>query len=394
MRLKLGTYVCVAFSLALVFALAGTGCGGSSTTMSGTFDGGFAGILGGTAMCTSDGLGCVVDTDCCSTACVSGTCKPLSTTCHTLSNACSQNSDCCSQLCLAGRCSNASSFCTQNGDACSSGPECCGGVCTIPTGGALGTCGSPPAGPTFCNGGMDGTPCGACNECCSRLCAPYGPFGVKICQPAQGCHIDGDLCTADTDCCGAPGTGLPGDGNVHCDIQPGFTVGICRNPMGCNPEGNVCHYKNYACAISSARNDCCGAPGNSGACQLDKLGVPRCHALGACVDAGGHCAFDSDCCNGGHCVPGPGGQLVCQTQCSPSAGPCTVNADCCSGLQCHVPPGSTNGTCGAPPLPPTTSDAGPRCAMYGQACTQMSDCCNNIPCTIRNGQGLCVSPIQ
>ena len=187
---------------------------------------------------------------------------------------------------------------------------------------------------------------------------PYGPAGVKICQRAQGCHIDGDLCTSDSDCCGAPGTGLPGDGLVHCDISPGFTVGICRNPMGCNPEGNVCHYKDYACAISAARNDCCGAPGNSGACQLDKLGVPRCHAIGACVQEGGNCAYDGDCCNSAHCVPGPNGQLVCQGQCSPVAGACTVDADCCSGLQCHVPTGSTSGTCGVAPPPPPGFDGG------------------------------------
>ena len=98
---------------------------------------------------------------------------------------------------------------------------------------------------------------------------------------------------------------FPATAMFVCDIQAGFAVGICRNPTGCNPEGNVCHYKDYACANSSARNDCCGAPGNSGACQLDKLGVPRCHGVGACVNAGGACAFDDDCCTGGHCVPGP-----------------------------------------------------------------------------------------
>ena len=196
---------------------------------------------------------------------------------------------------------------------------------------------------------------------------------MKVCQPAEGCHIDGDLCTKDADCCGAAGSGLPGDGNVVCEIQAGFSVGICRNPTGCNPEGNVCHYKNYACAISSARNDCCGAPGNSGACQLDKLGVPRCHAVGACVTAGAACAFDADCCNGGHCVPGPDGKLACQTACSPTGGACTVAADCCAGLPCIVAQGATNGVCGTVPPPPGPPPAGPpppACALYGQACAQ------------------------
>jgi hypothetical protein len=232
---------------------------------------------------------------------------------------------------------------------------------------------------------------------------------VKVCQPAEGCHINGDICTKDTDCCGAPGSGVPGDGNVHCVIATGLTVGICRNPTGCNPEGDVCHYMNYACSISSARNDCCGAPGNSGACQLDKLGVPRCHAIGACVNQGGSCAFDADCCNGGHCVPGADGHLVCQTMCSQSLGACTVDADCCSGLHCYVPQGSIDGTCGAPPPPPPSYDAGPppvidggsSCSFYGQACTQDANCCNGVQCLSTSGQACngaqgctCANPIR
>lgn len=342
--------------------------------------------------CTSDGQACTSDGQCCGGKCGSGTCTPLNTSCKTAGNSCSQNGDCCSKLCTAGRCSIASSFCIQNGDACAQGPDCCGGVCTVAKGQTLGTCGAPPAGPSFCNGGMDGIVCNGCNDCCSRLCTPYGQYGIKVCQPADGCHIDGDLCTKDSDCCGAKGSGLPGDGNVVCDIQPGYSVGICRNPTGCNPEGDVCHYKGggYACGNSDARADCCAAPGSkSGACVLDKLGVPRCYGGGPCAQAGGQCAFDKDCCGGGHCVPGPNGQLVCQSGCSASSGPCTVDADCCDGLHCYVPQGSTKGTCGAPPPPPPgydggTPDAG--CALYGQSCAQNADCCNGIPCTGPDGQ--------
>jgi hypothetical protein len=431
---QLKNWLGAALAVALAFAVFAIGCGGSSHTP-GNGDGIDASLPGrglcaaptercnadvdccapacvagrcSAGLCASDGQACASDAACCSGACVNGACEPLSTSCKTTGNSCSQSSECCSQLCAGGVCSSASSYCIQTGDSCTAGPDCCGGVCTIAQGRTVGMCGSPPAGATFCNGGTDGTVCGACTDCCSRLCAPYGLSGVKICQPAEGCHIDGDLCTADADCCGAPGTGLPGDGNVHCDIQPGFVVGICRNPTGCNPEGNVCHYKNYACSISSARNDCCGAPGNSSACQLDKLGVPRCHAPGACVNPAGDCAFDADCCNGGHCVPGPGGKLVCQSECSPSTGPCTVAADCCRGLQCRVPQGSTSGTCGPPPPPPQVYDAGPppvpdggSCALYGQSCTQASDCCNGVPCTTATGLSCsagqtctCMSPIQ
>jgi hypothetical protein len=366
---------------------AGTSCTGSLECCS-------LACVGGTCAaqeCASDGQACTTGSDCCSGSCSAGTCTALSKSCKTSGNACAQSAECCSQLCDAtGHCSIASSFCIQNGDTCAQGPDCCGGVCTIAAAATLGTCGAPPAGATFCNGGLDGTVCTSCGDCCSRLCAPYGTSGVKVCQPAEGCHIDGDLCTKDADCCGAAGSGLPGDGNVVCEIQAGFSVGICRNPTGCNPEGNVCHYKDYACANSSARNDCCGAPGNSGACQLDKLGVPRCQGIGACVSDGGSCAFDEDCCNGGHCVPGADGKLACQTACSNAGGACTVAADCCAGLPCIVAQGSTSGACGDLPPPPAVGPPPATCALYGQACAQTSECCNGVQCTSLAG-GACTA---
>ncbi len=187
--------------------------------------------------CTSDGQACTTNGQCCGGTCSGGLCKALSTTCKTSGNACTQNGECCSQLCAAGRCSITSSFCTQNGDVCSQGPDCCGGVCTIAAGQTLGTCGAPPAGATFCNGGTDGTVCSGCGDCCSRLCAPYGPYGVKVCQPAEGCHIDGDLCTKTADCCGAAGTGLPGAGNVVCEIPAGLQCGHLPQPHGLQPRG-------------------------------------------------------------------------------------------------------------------------------------------------------------
>jgi hypothetical protein len=30
---------------------------------------------------------------------------------------------------------------------------------------------------------------------------------VFVCQPASGCHVNGDMCREDTDCCGAAGAG-------------------------------------------------------------------------------------------------------------------------------------------------------------------------------------------
>jgi hypothetical protein len=207
---------------------------------------------------------------------------------------------------------------------------------------------------------------------------------------------------------------------VQCvRANPNDPVGICRNPMGCSPEGNVCHYKNYACAISSAPNDCCGAPGNSGACQLDPLGVPRCHAIGACRKGGETCAFSVDCCNNVPCIPDATGQLRCLTvpdggpACVPQGGNCTITGDCCPGSTCIVPQGSTLGTCGVVTPPPsdggvtpptdggsapdggTPADAAPPptdgpavCSQYGQICNSNPDCCNGIPCT----GGICRIP--
>ncbi|HJZ88727.1 MAG TPA: hypothetical protein VKN99_26315 [Polyangia bacterium] len=272
----------------------------------------------------------------------------------------------------------------QTGDACARNAECCSGTCTIASGATVGTCAPPPAGASFCSGSVDGSLCQDCTGCCSRLCAPYAATGIKICQPAQGCRTDGNLCQTDSDCCGATGSGLPGDGNVRCDkASPTDLVGICRNPLSCNPEGNVCHFMNYACSISSARNDCCGAVGNSGVCRLDPLGVPRCYGLGnMCRQAGETCSSAADCCNGVPCIPDSNGVLRCLTPpdggpaCSPSGGSCTANADCCPGLTCTIPTGSTRGTCG------TTPYDGGACSMFGQMCNASQPCCMGLSCYV------------
>ena len=253
--------------------------------------------------CLADNLACIDSASCCGGNCSAGLCQPLNNACHTAGNPCTDNTQCCSSLCEAGTCKLGASFCIQTGDVCSDSSTCCSGDCQKGTG-TLGTCASPPSGATYCSDGVDGTVCGACNGCCSRLCAPYAPTGVRICQPASGCRVNGDLCRKDSDCCGAAGTGLPGDGNVVCEIDAGKALGICRNPRSCNPQGNVCHFKNYTCSVSSARNDCCAGVGNSGVCQLDMLGVPRCNGLGTtCLQGGAFCSSAMDCCNQMPCVP-------------------------------------------------------------------------------------------
>ncbi|MBI5535384.1 MAG: hypothetical protein HY898_21830 [Deltaproteobacteria bacterium] len=305
--------------------------------------------------CLADGKVCTDSAQCCSADCTQGTCKTLNTSCSTAGNPCDGNDACCSKLCSNGTCSLGASFCIQAGDACAVGADCCGGICTRLPEATLGTCGSPPAGASFCNGGFDGTVCQSCGDCCSRLCVAWGNSGVKVCQRTSGCHIDGDLCRKDADCCGAPGTGLPGEGNGKCELQEGKDVGICRMPKGCNPEGNVCRNEGSACDVSTARSDCCGAPGSPDACQLDALGVPRCRTITACRKQSETCAYASDCCDAAPCVPNPNGVLRCAAQqpeagtaCSEAGGSCTVKADCCSGIDCYLPTGSTHGTCWVP----------------------------------------------
>ncbi len=348
--------------------------------------------------CTSDGLACTSASACCGGRCESGKCTPLSAKCHTLGNTCTAGGECCSTFCNKGICSNPS-YCVQTGDACSAAATCCSGTCNIPTGSTFGVCGPPPSGSAYCSG-VDGTVCTDCNECCSRVCAPYGLTGVNICQPAEGCHVVGDLCRKNADCCGSEGTGLPGAGNVVCEIAAGATLGICRNPTSCNPEGAVCHYKSAAvCGTSSARADCCdGLGAKSGVCRPDKLGVPRCYGGEPCHKVGDTCADSSGCCDGTPCVPDSAGVLRCTAgTCIPVTGPCTVDADCCTGSSCHVPLGSVSGTCGpiTPPPPPPGTDAGPdappadgsttdtstpTCSLYGQSCKVDGDCCSGVPC--------------
>jgi hypothetical protein len=368
-------------------------------------------------VCHSDNTACTSNGQCCSQTCSSGKCKPLNTTCSTLGNACTSNAACCSALCTSGTC-QPSSFCAQPGDACAANADCCTGVCNVATGQTLGTCNAtPPSGPANC-GLVDGELCGGgaadggavfidsglpkCGgPCCSRACAPWGPTGVLVCQPASGCHPVGDLCTTDTDCCGAMGIAGGSNKPVVCNKSGGEPVGICQLPMGCKPNGDVCKLATMSCNSSC---DCCaGNCENDDTCKQDNVGVPRC-ADAQCVGAGSSCASSADCCNGAPCVPNASGTppYVCSPNlCVSACGACTNNADCCPGTSCEVPQGSTGGICGpcggggndggtgggdgGVTIPP---DAG--CSLFGQVCVTDNNCCYGLPCI----NGRCEAPIQ
>ncbi len=424
--------------------LMGESCSGSSACCSNSCDATTNICVSSTTTCKSAGAPCTVPTDCCNLTCTGGSCAqagsciadnaacgasvtgtccsgtcgtnnsctPLNTTCHTAGNPCQGSADagvaggCCSGLCSGGACQLASSYCTQVGDVCYRAADCCTGVCNIATGATAGTC-SALNSPVSC--AIDGTICSSfgCGGCCSRLCAPFAASGVSICQPASGCHVYGDLCRQDSDCCGGEPltTNLPGAQLVTCTLIAGTNgIGYCDHPKAsngggktCDPEGDVCHFQNYACSNSSDRNDCCACISSKDCCQLDSLGIPRCNAVnpqdgGTCVASGGNCSFNGDCCGGLPCVPDATGTLKCGTgivdgggACVPSGGPCTTTADCCSGVTCVIPPGALAGTCSTLTVNPTDAGAPPPvCAEIGQSCA-VDACCMGLSCTNSNG---------
>lgn len=239
-----------------------------------------------------------------------------------------------------------------------------------------------------------------------------------------------DLFRQDSDCCGGEplDSGILGAGKVTCDIAAGSTLGYCSIPGNggnggvCVPEGDTCHYTagtgdgGYACASSSIRADYCGPQTPKFlACQLDRLGIPRCLAYGLadsgtgeCREPGSSCATAADCCNGSPCVPNAGGMLECaSTSCIPSSGPCTSTADCCAGITCVIAAGALSGTCTplTPPPPPDAGHAdsgtshsdpggtghdgggsghdaggGAGCAQIGQSCASLG-CCADLCCS-------------
>ena len=205
---------------------------------------------------------------------------------------------------------------------------------------------------------------------------------MLICQPASGCHVVGDLCQQDKDCCGSVGTPNGPTKPVTCEKTGNFPYGVCRNPIGCKPDGDVCKLKTMSCNASC---DCCsGNCQNQDTCHQDILGVPRCS--GPCQDAGGACASSANCC-GKPCVPNPQYMpdsglppFTCDPNSCVSCGKaCTITADCCPGMGCIIQNGSTSGTCGPCQDGGTPPDGGP-CAQYGQLCNTDGDCCNGVPC--------------
>lgn len=325
--------------------------------------------------CAPDGEVCATNELCCSGACDEGVCTSLTNKCLTVGNPCASSSQCCSGLCSEGLCDPRGSYCQQTDDSCSEDSECCSGTCQKEPEALLGICGPPPQGPSNCSSGIAGSLCSTCNDCCSRICAPFGTAGTMICLQATGCRQTGELCRTDSECCGGVASGtLPGAGNVTCEIEPEQTFGICRNAQACSPQGNVCHLRDYACTVSAAANRCCAAEGAVATCELDASGVPRCNGLGdACLLEGEPCAFEGDCCEG-MCRPDPSGQLLCQSyrECAVAGESCASTSECCPGRGCRANAESDFGVCEIEPW---------NCSLLGQLCGSVHpECCGSLEC--------------
>lgn len=326
--------------------------------------------------CAGDSDSCERDEECCSSTCQDGACLPLTDRCGTSGNNCVTNGECCSGLCWQGTCDADGSYCAQTDDACRSGTDCCSGVCTVEPGRVLGTCSAPPSGAANCQGGIAGTLCSECNDCCSRLCVPYGARGIFVCALAEGCRQTGELCAEDEECCGGDATtDLPGAGNVRCDKLDDAAYGVCRNAISCSPQGNVCHVQDYACGVSAAANKCCAAEGQTGTCRLDGQGVPRCDGLGGvCREDGAACAMNEDCCSGS-CLPDEDGLLGCTSTaaCFADGETCTAPSECCPGTTCSRVDGMSFGVC--------SEDGAVACSLVGQLCGgAFPECCTNSSC--------------
>jgi hypothetical protein len=132
--------------------------------------------------CLANGSGCAANGDCCSGACLSGTCG----TCKADGAQCTSGSECCTGLCSAGQCV-APLTCVNEGGTCSGTSECCpGATCVIAAGQANGTC---QLGAT-CS--ASGQICSTTQACCQGLRCASTAAGAPSCtatDPQCTCRV-------------------------------------------------------------------------------------------------------------------------------------------------------------------------------------------------------------
>jgi len=179
-------------------------------------------------------------------------------------------------------------------------------------------------------------------------------------------HYDREVLQQDRKCCKKSGASCSGDSDCCKSL-------ICGNgTCGCVQEGGACSSDSDCCSGRSCSMGTCGSPstdadggmdtvadGDSGTVDGDGDGGTT------CIQRGGSCSDDSECCSSLLCSDG-----TCGTTCSQEGGSCGGDGDCCSPLICD------GGTC-------STSDCKP---LY-ESCSSDGECCSGT-C----GDESCISP--
>ena len=283
---------------------------------------------------------------------------------------------------MNGACSN--QVCTDVGGNCSTAATCCTGVCTA------GKCAANTAVGGSCK--VLGQACsadGGSGECCSTLCKG------GVCSKAYYCQANGDVCYANSECCGGVCSGSGGMAG-RCQEITGSGGG------GCIQQGNPC----------SGGSNCC-----SRVCFDPGSGATVCLPAGGCRLTGTSCTSDNACCGGG---VNPNGSVTCAGQvsgvgrcdngqaCNPVGNICgapvladggKINAsqDCCDGKKAVCKPdlsgiprcfGGGSGSC------PTGYTGAPGCCIAeGDVCQFRDQCCSGLPCLPADGGLLrCTKP--
>lgn len=266
--------------------------------------------------------------------------------------------------------------CTPLGEPCDDDGDCVGGRCADTPAGRVCTQPCDPMQPHegcgpglycaargcegFCVRGSAGTlphaaPCTHDTECASLLCIDPGDGRRRCLTPCRGdagLCIEGEVCVAGPDACGAcmPSELVRGPRGLG---EPCETDGDCRAPMVC-----VEHDGAAVCASECPTSFACraGFECRGGLCIRDRR-----------QDVGGVCAGNADCL-GGVCAA-QGERHWCTARCE-------ADEHCPDGFGC-VPAGET-------------LVCAPRLALEGERCDVDDDCASGR-CAEANGERRCAS---